>query len=61
MDNELCGTCLSYDPDKETQGFGECEITDCQVDECQQGCIDWRNNGGPDYDREQERLLRNGY
>jgi len=23
MDNELCGTCLSYDPDKETQGFGE--------------------------------------
>lgn len=59
MDNELCGTCLSYDPDKETQGFGECVVSDCQVSECQQSCIDWRNSGGPDYERK-ERLLRNG-
>ena len=59
MDNELCGTCLSYDPDKETQGFGECIVSGCQVSEGQQSCIDWRNSGGPDYERK-ERLLRNG-
>lgn len=59
MNDELCGTCLSYSPDNETPGFGECAITDCQVCECQQGCIDWRNSGGPDYERK-ERLLRNG-
>ena len=58
MCNRLCGTCLSYYPEDERPGFGECEITDCLVSECQQSCIDWRN-GGPDYEREQ-KVLRNG-
>ena len=58
MNNELCGTCISYEPDKARTGVGECIISGCQVCECQQSCIDWRN-GGPDYEREQ-KVLRNG-
>ena len=30
MKVKLCRTCISYDPDDETPGYGTCGITDCQ-------------------------------
>ena len=60
MENKLCGICLSYNPDNDSPGCGECVISGCQVSECQQGCIDWLNSGGPDDDRE-SKVLRDGH
>ena len=42
MKVKLCRTCISYNPDDETPGFGTCGLSDCQVCEYAQGCIDWR-------------------
>lgn len=63
MKAKLCRTCISYNPDDETPGFGTCGLSDCQVCEYAQGCIDWRNHniGGPDYGKEKTAIRRNGH
>ena len=41
-DQSVTNNCISYNPDDETPGFGTCGLSDCQVCEYAQGCIDWR-------------------
>lgn len=38
----LCHTCIAYQADDETPGYGICTLSGCQVCECCQGCIDYR-------------------
>lgn len=42
MKVKLCRTCISYNPDEETPGCGECSVSGCTVNEYDHACIDWR-------------------